>query len=249
MTPTVESKKGLLIKAIIFDYGQTLVDAANGFRKAEKEAERRIFSHLGLASWEDFLFNYRKIRKEFHSRSEFSRASMWQALYKHYGVYDGSDLLKALEEEYWENVKKETRPFPETEEVLEELSSRYRLAVITNTQGQSGGREHRIRDFPDLERFFKVIIVAGESGIPPKPHPTAFAKCLEFLNMSNSQAVFVGDDWEIDICGAKEAGIQPIWIQHASVERSWPIVETSVPIINSLRSLLQLEQLVKDNQG
>jgi phosphoglycolate phosphatase-like HAD superfamily hydrolase len=28
-----------MIKAVIFDFGQTLVDSAGGFRKAEKEAQ------------------------------------------------------------------------------------------------------------------------------------------------------------------------------------------------------------------
>lgn len=240
----MEFKKGSLIKAIIFDFGQTLVDAADGFRMAEKEAEKRIFSQMGLPSWNDFIINYRKIRKAFHSRSEFSRVAIWRALYEHYGVLVDSDWLKTLENTYWETVKRETKLFPETEQVLTELFSRYQLAVITNTQGRSNSQKHRMRDIPHLEGFFKVIIVAGESGMPPKPHPAPFIKCLELLKISSSQAVFVGDDWEIDIRGAQEVGIQPIWIQHATVKRNWPIVETSVPTITSLKPLLQLEQLV-----
>lgn len=233
-----------MIRAILFDFGQTLVDAADGFRMAEKEAERRIFSQMGLSSWEDFILNYRRIRKAFHSRSEFSRVSLWRALYEHYGLHADRDLMKALEKSYWDKVKKETKLFPETEEVLTELSSRYQLAVITNTQGQSSSPKHRMRDVPGLAGFFKVIIVAGESGIPPKPHPAPFIRCLEMLSISSSEAVFVGDDWEIDICGAREVGIQPVWIQHVTVKRSWPAVETSIPIITSLTPLLQLEELI-----
>lgn len=244
MTNAMESKKGSSIKAVLFDFGQTLVDAADGFRMAEKEAERRIFSQMGLPSWDDFILNYRKIRKVFHSRSEFSRVSLWRALYEHYGIHADLDLLKALETSYWDTVKKETRLFPETEQVLTGLSSRYQLAMITNTQGQTSSPNHRMRDVPGLEGFFKVVIVAGESGVPPKPHPAPFIKCLEMLNISSSQAVFVGDDWEIDMCGARDVGIRPIWIQHATVKRSWPAIETPIPIITSLTPLLQLGQLI-----
>jgi len=232
------------IRAILFDFGQTLVDAADGFRMAEKEAEKRIFSQMGLPSWDDFILNYRKIRKTFHSRSEFSRVSLWRALHEHYGIRVDSDWLEGLEKLYWGTVKRETKLFPETEEVLTELSSRYQLGVITNTQGQRNSQNHRMREVPGLEKFFEVIIVAGEFGIPPKPHPAPFIKCLEMLNIPSSEAVFVGDDWEIDICGARDVGIQPIWIQHATVKRSWPAIETSIPVITSLIALLQLEQLV-----
>ena len=244
MTHLMGSKKGASIKAVIFDFGQTLVDSADGFRMAEKEAERRIFLQMGLPSWDDFIINYRKIRKAFHSRSEFSRVSIWQVLYEHYGTHGDPDLLKSLEKLYWDTVKKETRLFPETEPVLTGLSSRYQLGMITNTQGQTSSQSHRIKEVPGLERFFKVIIVAGEFGVPPKPHPAPFIKCLEMLNISGSQAVYVGDDWEIDMRGATEVGIQPIWIQHATVKRSWPTVETSIPIITSLMPLLQLEKVV-----
>ena len=74
----------MTVKAILFDFGQTLADSAEGFRLAEKEAETRIFEDLDLASWRDFLSDYRKYRKEFHERSDFSRNSLWQTIYLHY---------------------------------------------------------------------------------------------------------------------------------------------------------------------
>jgi len=148
-----------MIKAVLFDFGQTLVDSGNGFRAAEKEVQTRIFSGLSLTSWETFLSNYRRIRKEFHSRSQFSRKSIWQELYFYYCLS------------------------------------------------------------PDLTR-------------------------LESLSITPEEVVYVGDDWRIDICGAKDVGIQPIWLQHHSVNRNWPAVETSVPIITSLDRLLDLEHVL-----
>ena len=35
-----------MVKAVIFDFGQTLVDSADGFRAAEREAQDRIFAAL-----------------------------------------------------------------------------------------------------------------------------------------------------------------------------------------------------------
>jgi HAD superfamily hydrolase (TIGR01549 family) len=233
-----------MIKAILFDLGQTLVDSADGFRSAEKQAQKRIFSDFGYAQWEDFISEYRRLRTTFHDRSDFSRRAIWQALYEHYGQEPDMRLLEKWEDDYWETVMAETTLFPETERVLEGLASEYPVALVTNTQGQKTSGKHRLGQFPELERFFKVIIVAGESRVPPKPAPAPFLLCLERLGIHHSEAVYVGDDWRIDICGARNVGIQPIWIQHQSVHRSWPAVETSVPIITSLDPLLSLEGIL-----
>jgi HAD superfamily hydrolase (TIGR01549 family) len=233
-----------MIKSIVFDFGQTLVDSADGFRAAEKEAQIKIFSDLALSSWGIFLSDYRKIRREFHEKSIFSRKAIWLKTYAQYGKKPDLHLLEKWEDGYWKKVQSETKPFPETDRVLMALSSSYRLAMITNTQGQKISGNHRINEYPEIERFFELIIVAGESGVPAKPDPAPFMLCLIRLGIARSEAVYVGDDWRIDICGAKNAGIQPIWIQHESVRRSWPAVETTVPIITTLGSLLNMKSFL-----
>jgi len=234
-----------IIKAILFDFGQTLVDAANGFRKAEKEAQKTLFADPSLNLQEDFLTTYRRIRKELHDRSNFSRKSLWQEVYHFYGLKSDARLLETWETAYWETVKANSTLFPETVNVLKSLSSKYQLGMITNTQGQQRSGTHRISQFPELETYFKVIIVAGENSIPPKPDPEPFRLCLQELNLKPSEAVYVGDDYRIDVCGAKDAGLHAVWIKHHCVSRSWPEVETSVPIITHLNQLLDIECMVK----
>jgi HAD superfamily hydrolase (TIGR01549 family) len=235
-----------MIKAVIFDFGQTLVDSANGFRRAEKQAQANLSVNLGLTDREEFLNIYRQLRKEFHERSNFSRILLWHEVYRHYGVLPDIILLETWEFEYWETVKLNTTPFPEAKKVLKSLSSRYDIALITNTQGQKISGTHRISLYPDLEQFFKVIVVAGEGGIPPKPDLEPFRVCLDKLRIAPSEAVYVGDDWRIDICGAKAAGLKPIWVQHQTVQRNWPevAVADSEPVITSLLKLMDLEKLL-----
>lgn len=238
-----ETTAGMSLRAVVFDFGQTLVDSADGFRQAEKDAQGRIFSNLGLRGWDEFLSTYRRIRKEFHDQSNFSRQAIWHEIYFYYCLVPDSNRLTEWEKQYWETVKNNTKAFPEAEEVLQKLTGRYQLALITNTQGQAREGIHRIKRFPGLGRFFEAIIVAGENGIPPKPAPASFRMCLDKLGVKPFQAVYVGDDWRIDICGAEKAGLRPIWIQHRSVKRSWPELETAVPIITSLDELLDLGPL------
>ena len=232
-----------MIKAIIFDFGQTLVDSAEGFRLAEKQAETKIFKDLGLESWPDFLEDYRQLRKKLHAQSIFSRMALWQKVYSCYAREPNDELISAAEGDYWEMVNSKTRPFPETKVVLEQLATKYRLALITNTQGQQSEGKHRISLFPEIESLFEVIIVAGENDVPPKPDSKSFIKCLGILGIDPSNAIFVGDDWRIDICGAQAAGIHPVWIKHHSISRNWPLIETPGPIITSLEQLLSLENI------
>jgi HAD superfamily hydrolase (TIGR01549 family) len=234
-----------MIKAILFDFGQTLVDAADGFRAAEKAAQSKLFANMSLTLYEDFMANYRRIRKEFHDRSNFSRISLWQEVYFYYCLEFDDQLLETWETEYWETVKAKTIVFPETIDVLKRLSLTYQLGLLSNTQGQRRSGTHRLSEFPGLEKYFQVIIVAGEDGIPPKPDPQPFRLCLEGLGVNPSEGVYVGDDYRIDICGAKDAGLHAVWIQHHSVERSWPEVETTVPIITRLDQLFDLESIGK----
>ena len=233
-----------MIKAILFDFGQTLVDSADAFRAAEKEAKERLFSQLdtdpGGPSWDVFLTRYRGIRKEFHQKSNFSRPAIWQAVYQVFNHKPDPHQFGTWEKEYWAMVGSRTRPFPETIPVLDKLSHKYQLSLITNTQGQKSEGRHRLALFPQLEQFFQVIIVAGELGIPTKPDLEPFRLCLEQLNILPHEAVFVGDDWRIDMGGAKNAGIKPVWLQHYSVKRNWPEVEADMPIITRLDELHDL---------
>ncbi|RJQ55657.1 MAG: HAD family hydrolase [Desulfobacteraceae bacterium] len=236
-----------MIQAVVFDFGQTLVDSSDGFRVAEKKLQHRIFSDLGLESWEDFLSAYRRIRKVFHEKSDFSRKDLAAAVYGRYGRPPEGGRLESWETEYWEELTASTREFPEARRVLRSLSGTHRLALITNTQGQKVSGGHRILQFPELMRFFEIVIVAGEAGIPEKPDPAPFRLCLERLGIPAPDVVYVGDDWRIDVCGARGAGMHPVWLQHRSVKRHWPRpdgIEIPVAVIETLDALLDIGSLV-----
>lgn len=235
-----------MIKAIIFDFGQTLVDSADGFRFAEKIAKEQIFQDLFTNAddrqWQSFLTEYRHIRKKFHENSNFSRPAIWQAVYDWANRPADSRTLLQMETEYWELVKSRTKPFPEAITVLEKLVKLYQLGVITNTQGMKSSGNHRIALYPEIERFFETIIIAGECGVPAKPDPHPFQLCLEKMKIKPSEAIYVGDDLQKDVCGAGYAGLQPIWIKHRLVKRSWPEPDpsTDTQVITNLNELLEI---------
>ncbi|MFC1633438.1 HAD family hydrolase [Planctomycetota bacterium] len=235
-----------MIKAVLFDFDQTLVDSTNGFRFAEKQAQKNIFEDINTTSWDDFLSFYRRLRKQFHRASNLSRKALWEEVCRHFGRPFDSFMLEKWEDDYWLTVKALTALFPETLSTLESLARHYKLAALTNTQAQADPQKHRLIETPQLTVFFETVIVAGEAGVPPKPDRSVFLMCLETLSLDPGQAVYIGDDWHADICGAADAGIQPIWIKHHRLSRSWPQPdrEISVPVITSLDSLLDIDSII-----
>ena len=111
------------------------------------------------------------------------------------------------------------------------------LGLITNTQGQLDAGTLRVTAYPELAARFAVTVIAGENGVPTKPDTRPFAVCLEQLGVAAEEAVYVGDDWRIDVCGARDAGLNPVWLKHQTVKRNYPEVDADVPVITSLNEL------------
>ena len=239
-----------MIKAIIFDFGQTLVDSSYGFRIAEKNVQTSIFHDLSNTEYDSFKHCYRRIRKDFHHDSKLSRVNMWKAVYSEYSREAPLDDLSKWELDYWQTVERHTKAFPEVLDVLTTLSSRYdHLALITNTQGQADAQAHRFTSYPDLATLFSVMVVAGENGIAPKPDAQAFVVCLKQLGITADEAAYVGDDWRNDVKGSHDAGLYPVWLKHHSVNRNYPEVDEDAPVITTLTELpLLLETLQKELQ-
>jgi len=235
-----------MIKAVLFDFDQTLVDSAEGFRYAEKQAQKKIFENIIVTSWDDFLSVYRRLRKQFHAVSNLSRKALWEEVHWYYCRSCDPSLLERWEDDYWQAVKARTVLFPEALSTLQSLGRRYKLAAISNTQAQAGAQKHRLIETPHLMACFDAVMVAGEGGVPPKPDRRVFLACLETLDVDPSQAVYVGDDWRADICGAADAGLRAIWIKHRLLCRSWPRPdrEISAPVITSLENLLDIDSIL-----
>ena len=229
-----------MVKAVIFDFGQTLVDSADGFRSAEGEAQDRIFAALEGVERDCFMDVYRRVRRAHHERSRFSRREIWRSVCD--ALERGIDerRLVAWEGEYWERVNALTRVFPEAPGILDALRATHRLALISNTQGQAEGGDHRLSAFPDLERVFECIVIAGEKGIPAKPDAEPFLYCLRQMKLDPDECFYVGDDYRFDVCGSRDVGMRPVWLKHRSVDRKWPVVDTDVPVITSLEALPSL---------
>jgi putative hydrolase of the HAD superfamily len=94
------------------------------------------------------------------------------------------------------------------EQALDELSRRYRLAIITN--GARDAQQQKI-EAVGLDRWVETVTIASHD-TAPKPDPVPFEQTLDKLDTDPSATVHVGDSLETDIEGASRVGIDSVWI-------------------------------------
>ncbi len=95
-----------------------------------------------------------------------------------------------------------TRPYEGVVEMLQDASTRARLAVLTNKPAKPTGR---LLDAFDLRKYF-TDIVAGDDDQPRKPDPAGLTSLLERAGVGPSRALMVGDS-PADVQTAANAGV------------------------------------------
>lgn len=92
----------------------------------------------------------------------------------------------------------------------------------------------------DLSPRFDTILISDAEGIS-KPDRQIFHRALDRLNANPAQAVFVGDHPEVDVAGARAAGMQAVWRRDPRVSQR---VEADAVIeeLGNLLTLLGLER-------
>jgi len=67
-----------------------------------------------------------------------------------------------------------------------------------------------------LEPYLDFVVTSGEVG-SDKPAPPIFLAALQRAGVNASEAVHVGDQYNLDVLGAKGVGITPILIDHYDI--------------------------------
>jgi putative hydrolase of the HAD superfamily len=92
--------------------------------------------------------------------------------------------------------------YPEVVDVLEKLSPRFQLAVVSNFDG----RLRMILEQLGISRFFKHVFISSEIGAD-KPDPEIFRRALKLIRLKPNEVLHVGDDPERDWKAASGAGL------------------------------------------
>ena len=119
------------------------------------------------------------------------------------GLAAQPDALDRFIEHYNDRLLAHTRPYPGIREVLEALSRRAALAVLTNKPLRA---THEILHGLDLTRFFSDdFIIGGDGPLPRKPNPAGLQHIQTKAQVTPADTLFVGDS-PIDWTTAKAAG-------------------------------------------
>jgi putative hydrolase of the HAD superfamily len=99
---------------------------------------------------------------------------------------------------------------------LTSLHDEYRMGVVTNGGPNVQGIKLSVTGFGN---YFDTIVFAGYD-TPAKPGPEPFEQAIDDLNAPPSRALHVGDSLELDVAGAKKAGLQTAWITSRNVNQT-----------------------------
>lgn len=215
-------------KTIFFDVGNTLL-FPNRERILAPLSKRGV-----IPSAEQLAALERRTKKEFdHMLEAIGHAdhSFWYMFYAHLleeleisddSLRDGMVEATRLSAN-WDKIR------PGTCEKLQEIGKRYRIGVISNSDGKVS-ESLRVCGIADC---FLGIVDSGNVGYE-KPHPAIFEAALRKLKARAEESLYVGDVYSVDYLGATRAGMEAMLFDVAGAYR-----DRGLPRVESLDELQQ----------
>jgi putative hydrolase of the HAD superfamily len=219
------------IEAVVFDLDGTLLD------------RRRSFERFVRAQWERFAHVLRTVDQEQYVQTliEQDRDGYAPRRELFSGILARFELPSALAEtllsDYRARFPSACVLFPDAVPTLLSLrASGLKLGLITNGSLRMQSRKLQCLA---LSSMFDTILISDAEGVS-KPDRQIFDRALERLDTNPARALFVGDHPEVDVAGARAAGMRAVWRRDRGVARR---VEADAVIedVGALLTLLGLE--------
>jgi YjjG family noncanonical pyrimidine nucleotidase len=226
--------KQTIIKDVFFDLDHTLWD----FDKNSELAFETIFNRnhpnitiaafievyipINQACWK--LYQYDKIS---HTELRYNRLKhSFDAL--NYAVSDAE--IERIAQEYIELLPDSNHLFDGAFEVLDYLSTKYKLHIITNGFAEVQSRKIKNSNIGD---YFQTITNSEMAGVK-KPNPVIFEYALDLAKAKKESSIMIGDCLEADVQGALNAGLDAIFFNEKNIE-----VDQNIKQIDHLLKLKQ----------
>lgn len=208
------------LRAVCFDLDDTLFD----HRGAARTGVRRFLGDLGVDVDEAVLAEWFRAEDEQYERwrtgeIDFAeqRRERLRIVLPPLGVALPADEagLDALFDDYLAAYRDAWCVFPDVAPLLRSLRERgYRIGLLTNgSEAQQLDKLART----GLDEAFDAVCVSERIGVQ-KPDPRAFTILAERLGVDPAACLFVGDDPERDVAGARRAGMRAVLVDRADPE-------------------------------
>lgn len=212
------------IQAVVLDLDGTLLDRRQSFESFVRGQWQR-FASLQTAGQERYVDALIELDCDGYAprRSLFTGALQRLSL--------PSDLAEELLKDYRDGFPNACVLFADAAQTLSRLrASGFKLGLITNGSLRMQSRK---LECLSLGPCFDAILISDAEGIS-KPDPRIFHRAVERLGTDPAQAVFVGDHPDVDVAGARAAGLRAVWRRDPKVSR--PVAADGV--VDELRDLL-----------
>lgn len=222
------------IRAICFDLDNTLWDVWPVIRRAEQAMYDFLALHYPQAvtsmSIETMRDNRARVALDYpHMAHDFSFLRR-QALREQASACGCPETMAEEAFEVFLHVRNQVELYAEVRPALRLLCRRYRLFTASNGNADLG----RI----GIGHFFERTVAARDVGAL-KPDAAVFHKVIEGTGLTPAEVLFVGDDPELDVEGARRVGMQPVWMDREGA--AWPPGLVPPPhTITSLNDLVDL---------
>ena len=87
-----------------------------------------------------------------------------------------------------------------------------KLGVVTNLRDDMNPVVFKL----GLKPYLDVLLTSEIAGVP-KPNPGIFQKACEMVGVKPEEAIYVGDQHQIDVQGARRAGLKPVLIDRCDL--------------------------------
>ncbi len=205
---------------IFFDLDRTLWD----FEKSAIEAFEEIFENHNLheKGIKDHMAFHKVYAVHNHRLWDLYREGMldketlrWKRFYltlHDFGI-DDKQLAGQIGEAYLEISPRKVNLFPHALETLACLAKNYHLHVITN--GFQEVQTIKVT-VSGMDRYFEKLITSEEAGVK-KPDPRIFYYALEKTGALADESLMIGDDYPVDIEGARRVGMDQVFFDPESL--------------------------------
>lgn len=210
------------VRAIYFDLDDTLCgywDASKlGLRQAFEAhlPEGRTVEEMVLA-WAEAFRQFAPTLKQtgwypiYLKTAEPTRTEQMRRTLAVLGIVD-DQLASRLSEAYMQRRDANLALFSDAVEVLEELSARFPLGLITN--GPADVQRQEIATL-GIARYFRNVFIEGEMG-EGKPNASVFERAAAAVGCQPVELLMVGNSYAHDVAPALAMGWHGIWIRRAS---------------------------------
>lgn len=161
-----------------------------------------VYVPINYEYWENYRKNLVSKEKLRYGRLKDSFVAL------SYRVEDG--MINKLSNDYILYLSEYNNLLEGGVEALIYLSKKYKLHIITNGFEEV---QHRKLKNSNILSYFDTITTSEEAGVK-KPHPDIFDISLRKANAIPQTSVMIGDNYEADIIGAADFGLQTIYFDY-----------------------------------